>query len=327
MSFFKRRRSPEKRKHLAGLFRVAAYMTGVGVVCGALSVRAARAEVADQSIVVGRQMLELVGTNNGDVSHVSLNGQQMFLGTAVSREDIGTVLDRYEQHCKKNGAQSPESWQELSKNPVRENPTSAATLESFNTGVVRSGGDKEGTVICFVRSSQSKTSVAEALKSFGETGELGALGQLRYAYAKKTESGKTHILTGWTLDKFNVSAFTPPETGDVAGSDFPEMPRPDNAQRVLSARVEGTPFGLNVYRSDVEPKKVAEQFDEAMVKQGWFALDSEIEKRQDTSQDKAVGHLYEKDGVVLTLASSIQQGKTITVMGLAGVQAEARNNR
>lgn len=325
--FFKHRRSPEKRKHLAGLIRVFAYVSGVGVVCGALSIRAARAEVADQSLVVGRQMLELVGTKNNDVSHVSLNGQQMFLGSALAKDDVGTVLDRYEQHCKKNGAQSPESWQELSKNPVRQSETSAQTLEAFNTGVVRSGNEKEGTVICFVRSSSSKTSVAEALKAFGQTGELGALGQLRYAYAKKTEQGNTHILTGWTLDKFNVSAFTPPETGDVAGSDFPEMPRPENAQRVLSARVEGTPFGLNVYRSDVAPAKVAEQFDEAMTKAGWFTLDTEIEKHQDTSKDKAVGHLYEKDGVVLTLASSIQEGKTISVLGLAGVQAEARNNR
>lgn len=323
---FKHRRSPEKRKHLAGLVRVFAYVSGVGVVCGALSIRAARAEVADQSIVVGRQMLEMVGTSS-DVSHVSLNGQQMFLGSALSKDEVATVLDRYEQHCKKNGAQSPESWRELSKTPVRNSPDSAATLESFNTGIIRSGDEREGTIICFVRSSQSKASVADALKSFGETGELGALGQLRYAYAKKTEKGNTHILTGWTLDKFNVSALTPPDSGDVGGADFPEMPRPNDSQRVLSARVEGTPFGLNVYRSDVAPAKVAEQFDEAMTKAGWFALDTEIDKRQDTSQDKAVGHLYEKDGVVLTLASSIQQGKTISVLGLAGVQAEARNNR
>jgi hypothetical protein len=320
---FKARRSPEKRKHLAGLVRVLAYMSGVGIVCGALSIRAARAEVANQSLVVGRQMMELTNAQQNDITNVTLNGQSMFVGSSLSQEPVDDILNRYEKHCRENQAQSPDAWRAVG---AKDGKVTVDTIGGdFNSGVLRAGDEREGTVVCFVRSSQSKASVTEALKALNDTGELGAIGSLRYVYAKKTKKGNTHILTGWTLDKFNIGQFMPEEDKDVPGSDFAELPRPESSHRVLSARVEGTPFGMNVYRSDQAPDKVAADFDAQLSKKGWFALDTEISQHEDTSVNKGVGHLYEKDGVVLTLASTIQEGKTITALGLAGVQTEANN--
>lgn len=315
---FTRRTSVEKRKHLAGLARMFGYFSVLGIVCAGVSVRNARAEVGDKSIALGRQMLELANATQHDVTKVNLNGQPMFIGSSIGKDSVQGVLSRYEQHCKTNAAQSVESWKELGG---KTDEQKKEDVTGFTTsGLMRSGGDQEGTVICFVRSDQSKASAKEAFKSFTETGELGALGQLRYVYAKKTSKGNTHVLTAWTTNKFNLNEILPKEGGgDVPGSDFGgDIPRINGSQRILSTMVEGTSFGVNVYRSDMAPKDVAKLYDTELTQKGWFALDAEIEAK---SKDKAtIGHLYEKNGVVLTLATNVQDGKTFTALGLAGVQ-------
>jgi hypothetical protein len=108
---------------------------------------------------------------------------------------------------------------------------------------------------------------------------------------------------------------------DVPGSDFAEISRPKDAQRILATRVDGTPFGVNVYKTDAPPTEVAKFYDESLIKQGWVAVDAELDKRgHEPTERAAIGHLYEKDGVVLTLAAHVDTGKTFATLGLAGVQ-------
>lgn len=308
------RRSPEKRKHVAGLLRAFAYLSVVAVGCGALSVRAARAEVGEKSLAVGRQIYELSRAFQNDVTPVTLNGQQMFMGSSLSHDAVGDVLERYHDHCVSNAAQTPESWRALTSEGAA--PAKAAKPGLLGDGVLRAGDDKEGTVVCFVRSQDAKPSATEAFKAFAETGELGAIGQLRYVYAKRTEQGNTHVMTVWTTAKFSVRDLVPEEGKDAPGQDYPYAPRLPDSQRILSARVDGTTFGINVYRTKMPPGDVAAFYDEKMVAAGWNAIDAEL----DEEEAKPVGHLYEKDGVVLTLAAHLQQGETIAGLGLAGVE-------
>ena len=319
MGLLNRKGAVEQRKKLKGQLRLLGYVCVLGVACAALSVRAARAEVADQSLVFGRQLSELTNATVVDTQRISMNGQSMFVGSTLSKDSVTTTLDRFEQHCKKNSAQTPEEWKKLAdKSPE----ASDEGNQFFKTGLMRSGSDTEGTVLCFVRSSESKSTVGEAFSTFSETGELGAIGQLRYAYAKKTKKGNTHVLTGWTTDKFNLKDMMPPDDGkDVPGSDFAEIPRPKEGQRILATRVEGTPFGVNVYKTTGAPSAVAKYYDETLIKQGWAALDVELSKKTNEPKERAaVGHLYEKDGVVLTLASHLEDNQTYATLGLAGVQ-------
>lgn len=309
----------EKRKKLKGQLRLLGYVCFLGVACAGLSVRAARAEVADQSLAFGRQLSNLTNTQQVDTQRISMNGQSMFVGSTLGHDSVTATLDRFEQYCRRNSAQSPEEWKKLAdKSPEQ----STEGNSFFKTGLMRSGTDNEGTIMCFVRSSESKTTVGEAFSTFSDTGELGAIGQLRYAYAKKTKKGNTHVLTGWTTDKFNLKDMMPSDDGkDVPGSDFSEIPRPKDAQRILATRVEGTPFGVNVYKTTGAPTEVAKYYDETLIKQGWVAIDAELDKKADEPKERAaVGHLYEKDGVVLTMASHLESGSTYATLGLAGVQ-------
>jgi hypothetical protein len=318
MVLLNRRGAVEQRKKLKGQLRVLGYVCVLGVACAALSVRAARAEVADQSLAFGRQLSALTNTEVVDAQRITMNGQSMFVGSTLGKDSVPTTLDRFEEYCRRNSAQTPEEWKKLAdKSPE----ASAEGNSFFKTGLMRSGSENEGTVLCFVRSSESKTTVGEAFSTFSDTGELGAIGQLRYAYAKKTKKGNTHVLTGWTTDKFNLKDMLPADDGkDVPGQDFAEIPRLKDAQRILATRVEGTPFGVNAYKTDAPPTEVAKFYDESLIKQGWVAVDAELDKKGEPADRAAVGHLYEKDGVVLTMAAHIDTGKTFATLGLAGVQ-------
>lgn len=308
------RLTPARKAHLRGLLRVSAYFGALTVGVVALRIRAARAEFQDRSMDVGRQIAHLAQATQNDVNKLSINGQAMWVGSSLTDKPVKNILDGYEAYCKDNGAHPAEDWRALAKKA----DTKVTPSAIFSTGILRGGGDAEGAVMCFTKGDRTKASFTEAIKSFHATGELGALGALRYAYARQTEKGNTLVLTAWTDDRFNVGKLIPEEGKDAAGFDFPEVPRAPESERVFSTQVEGTPFGLNVYRSPLAPSKVASFYDEKMRANGWGVFDVPMDE---TTPDgtPVLGRLYERDGVVLSLASHLEEGASFTALGIAGV--------
>lgn len=317
MNLFIRRHSPQKIKHLKGLVRAGVYLGALGLVFGAIQVRSARAEVKNRTLEMGRQMKELAKATQHDVNRINLNGQTMFLGSSSAEDSVKGVLDRYQGYCQKNLAQPADSWRKLAAD--KNAPPPEDTL--LGGGVMRTDAGDEGTVICFTKGAESKATTSEAFKSFGETGELGAIGGLRYAYAYKSAKGNTVVLTAWTDDKFNLVKMVPEDGKDSGGADFEGLPRPPGTQRVLSAVVEGTPFGVNLYRGGASPEKVMEGLDAQMHERGWFTFDTELDKRPEfeSEKNKPLAHVYEKDGIVLTVSSHRDDLGVLTGFGLAGV--------
>jgi hypothetical protein len=319
---FIRRLSVAKAKHVRGLLRAGGYIAVLSLGFGAFQLRAAHAEVKNRTVELGRQMYQLANATQHDVNKLTLNGQPMYVGSSVADDSVARILNRYADDCSQNAAQPVENWRELAKKVDEEKKKDTAPVSS--TGVMRGGSDREGTVVCFTKGASSKPTLGEALKTFADTGELGALGNLRYVYAKESSPGHTLVLTAWTDDKFNLSDLVPNGDVETKGSDFADIPRPDTATRMLSAQVEGTPFGVNIYRNKQGPMNVAGYYDAEMSKRGWFGVDTEMtEQRAKLGQDNddhLVGRIYEKKGVVLTLATHLEQdGDTITTLGLAGV--------
>jgi len=139
----------------------------------------------------------------------------------------------------------------------------------------------------------------------------------------KTDKGGSHVLAVWTNEKFNVKEFLPDGEKDVPGFDFPEVPRPAEATRIFSIHMEGAPYGVNVYQGKANsPEKTVAGFDHELTTHGWYALDIESHPKRNTEALKnATARLYEKDGAVLTLVSKIQDGQTVTALGMAGASA------
>ncbi len=313
---WRRQRTTAEASHLRGLARASAYVALLGLTLGALQVRSAHAEVKSQALEIGRQMLQLARASQHDVNKLSLNGQRLWLGTSLTSSDVAEVLDRYAESCATNAAQGPSSWRDLAVASRLASPSKTGL--SAGTGTLRAGDSAEGIVVCFTKNDHSLPGLREALTTFAQTGELGALGNLRYVYAKRSESAETVVLTAWTDDAFNLAEIVPAEGTEAHGADFTEFPRPPHARLRLSARVEDSPFGINVYRSHQRPQAIVAFYDAAMAERGWFAVDPEPHLHASKGAPECA-RLYERNGVVLTVASSAHDGSTLTGLGLAGV--------
>lgn len=304
----------KRMKHVRGLMRVAAYFSVTALVCCAYSVKVARAEARNRTLELGREMLDFAQARNHDVTPMTLNGQTIYLGSSVSDDAPDTILDRYEGACKADPGQPAMGWKDVEKanhGPVKDAPP-------ITSGVMRAGDGTgaEGSVVCFVRGENTKPSVGEAFQSFMQTGELGALGKLRYVYAKKSEqSGRTLVLTAWTDSKFNFREMMPEDGKDVPGTDFPELPRVPHSVRALSATSEGLPYGVNVYKTTDGPATTLAFYDTEMVKAGWRGYNPEMTEAKHGGQ----GRTYVKEGVVLTVGTKVGPEGNFVALGLAGV--------
>jgi hypothetical protein len=289
-------------RHVRGLARAGAYLLFTTLCASAWSIKAARAEMKEQTLSLGRSMAAIANATNHDVTPLRLNGERMLIASSVTGDGPGAVLDRYEEQCKKSDGAS--GWKELPK-------MDEATAPFGDNGLMRAGGDDEGSVICFVRGEQTRATVREAFESFARTGELGHLGKLRYVYAKKNPvSGRTLVLTAWTEDSFNVFDLMPEDGKDVRGDDFEELPRPRDSSRALAVRAEGLPYALNVYKTSAPPRTVLADYDTEMAQRGFRGFDPE--------DPEAPGRTYVKDGVVLTVAAHVEAGATFVALGLSG---------
>ena len=299
----------ERMKKARGCLRVAAYFAVLALAMCAVSIRSARAEVAEQALAMGRQIAMLAGAE-GEATRVLINGQGVVVGSSVSPDATSAVLDRFEEHCRKNLAQTSESWRDAL---VKDAPSEESDASYLETGVLRSGTD-DGIVVCFTRTPDSKATVKEALDSFGRTGDLNAFGALRFAYAKPTSRGQTHVLTVWTEEGFDFRKIMFEEGKDVAGDDFAEVPRLPESTRMMATRIDGAPYGMNVYVTSMPVGDVTAFYDRAMSEAGWGVLDPHLEQQTGGS-----GRSYERDGIVLTMHVSSESGKTFVALGLAGV--------
>jgi hypothetical protein len=301
--------------------RVWGYFCGLTLVCGVISVRNARAEYQDQTLLFGRQMLALAKASNHDVTKIIFNGQPVHVGSSVTEDSAARVLDRYEEYCK---ASSGQDFTDLEMNGTAKAGDLKADAPALaKAGLVRAGSDDDGSVLCFVKGPKTKATSTEAFQSFMATGELGAFGELRYAYASNGPSGKTLVLTVWTDSAFNLGDMIPSDGHDCAGEDFPEVPRVPSSTRVMAARADGMPYGVNVYKTSDAPSKTLEFFDREMKAAGWFTYDPEMTEAEHDGQGRA----YMKDAVVVTLGTSVQAEGNFVAVGLSGVGADDKLGR
>ncbi|MFT3774350.1 MAG: hypothetical protein QM820_54005 [Minicystis sp.] len=88
-------------------------------------------------------------------------------------------------------------------------------------------------------------------------------------FAQKTKTGRTHVVAAWTEGSFNVYALLPEAGKDAPGSDPQHAPRPPNAQRILSADIEGVPYAVRIYDTSASPADVVKVYDAEMAGRGW----------------------------------------------------------
>jgi hypothetical protein len=280
-----------------------------------IQARRARADVGEHVARLGKDLVQFKDVLQGTHT-VLVNGETMFLASAVLDQDKHTVLERFASNCRANAGGLREPFAMLSAGEQEHIATGAPNFLDLVLGVMRDETDDAGMVACIVHGDDvgGLRGTMARLHEVIETGELARIGSLRYASVRRLPDGKSHVLMTFTDGSFNLRRVLGLDGGDVGGSDPPNVPRPPSSRRLLSASADGQPYGVHTFQTSEPPDAVIAYYDEAMPKLGWVKdLDGQAMRR---------AAFYHRQGVLLTM-TAIETQKGVTMVTL--LEGSSRN--
>lgn len=284
------RRLAEKAKrriHLRGVIRVLVYCTFASLVIAFVSIRSAWGDFKDSAMIMGRQ-LATFGDVEGRINRVRLNGEPIYVTSAVTEAPAREVLDRFEGLCRQHAGGLDKMFEQLPQN-IKDD--FEAVDGTAGIGIIRNEAGPEGMIACLAQAPlDGWETLPQRLEQFLDSGDLSKVGDLRYVYVKENGEGRTHVITVWTDGPFNLFNVAPMDGEEAPGSDSPNAPRPDEAVRLLSATVEGAPYAVRIYDSAKAQNEVLAMYDEQMPARGWEPIPH-------VSDDAPYGRGYTREGV------------------------------
>jgi hypothetical protein len=288
------------------LLRLSAFLLFAQALGSLFLVRAVRAEVQDLMLSAGAQMMQLgkeLGTTTPRT--LRLNGAQIRMRVQSSHQHtLKQVLDQFEQRCRGSNGRFYEQ--------LREAPKTKAWTEdqlALFDGVIRVENERGGAVACLDVGDErgSATSLLERARRFVDSGDAASFGELRYVRAERTESGVFAVMM-WTDGPLNIKHMFPRE-GDAPGVEFPDLPRPPNSRRILSAWEEGQRPALNIYAAkDAQPESLDAHYRAELPKLGWELLTP-------PGSDGAVrGLLAMRDGTTVSFSHALVDDQATTTI-------------
>jgi hypothetical protein len=290
---------------LLKLGRATAFATVVLLLGLALTVHTARGHIEEKALQVGRDLAQFADLLQG-THRVRLNGETIYLASAVTDEDKHALLDRFDEHCREHSGGLAEEFARLPQAEQKKLAEKAPFSWKARFGMVRRETDEAGMVVCFAqREGDGLKSAIARLQAVVETGDLGAFGNLRYAFVRRTESGKSHVLMTFTEGRFDLNRVLG-RGQEAGGDDPPGAPRPSGGRRILSVSADGAPYGVQSFQTDATPESVAAFYRETMPTLGW-----ETALADDGIYNAAI---YQRSGVTMTItALELADGQPTTV--------------
>jgi hypothetical protein len=230
--------------------RVAAYVATVALILVGALVWHARAQLGEQLLDAGTAMLAYEGAHRQDSRRTLLfNGQEIHFSSGMTRHGLGRVLDFYEAHCLAHDGGVAEDVDAF----VDAHPE-VRIERSVLEPILRSERGDRGTVAClYTNESGGTAGLVERFRRYRESGDVSAIGDMRYLYAEEGENG-THFVIMWTDGPFVLRDMLP-EDRDAPGRDVGDLGRPEGVRRFASIREIGAPQAMTVYvarRDDLE---------------------------------------------------------------------------
>jgi hypothetical protein len=247
--------------------RLSFYFSGVFIFLSVVSARVMYAHAKEAALAFGRELSGLSELTR-DAEALLANGQRFRHASTVVEDDVPLVLDHLEAYCRAHPGLVGGALAELAARHPRLMAAHGPT-DSLRHGVIREGDAERGMLICFTdQRPGTLAELMEAARQLVETSDLTSFGQVLYSYAERTPGGRTHVVTLWAESGVDLGRMFP-ATGDAAGEDSRELPRPQNARRTLSAAAEGMPFALRLYETSASPSAVQGFYDDWMREHGW----------------------------------------------------------
>lgn len=247
--------------------RVMVYCAVVFGVVGVLALRSAYGDMKESALALGHQLSQfrdLVGSPH----RVLLNGQAIYVASAMTHQSVEKVLDRFDHACRQAGDGLEQEFQNL--------PAALHTkvVDQFGDegglGILRKENAFEGVVACLAQTpNRAAVPLTERLSQFVKSGDISKVGLLRYVYAEHIAPGRTHVITAWTNGSFHLFSLAPLDGSEPPGSDPQNAIRPPDSARLLTARIEGAPHSVRIYDSKAKPAEVFSAYDDQMPKLGW----------------------------------------------------------
>lgn len=302
-----------RRVRWAGIARVALYVGAVNLGVTYLLMRSAYAGAERAVQRFGVQLTkELGGQLVGEPQAVSVDGQLMFLAAKETALPVKSVLDQFDGHCEAHSGGLREEFAKIPGFEQRKWALPESMRDPGRIGIIRSdaghasASETEGHLVCIAQPGNGGgvAGVVERVKEFLATGDVSRIGDMRYVAARKMADGKTQVIAVWTEGAFNIEAMFP-DRGDAPGSDAPDVPRPPEAIRRLSAVVPERPYAVRSYDSTLAPAEVLTFYDRKLTAAGWETRPSALsdagpELRPDETR------AFTRDGRALLVSAKLQ---------------------
>jgi hypothetical protein len=248
--------------------RLTTYLVCVCLVLAALAARAAYARANEAALEFGEQLGGLEDLTRG-ANVVLVNGERFHRVIAFVDDSVGAVLERIQKDCET----APGLLGQAASEVARSHGKALAKYRlspRILRGIVRHEEERRGMVACFTDAQSSGLAdLADAAKRFTKTSNLAEFGHFRYAFARRTDDGKTQVTTLWADTDLNLSSMFPAH-GDAAGADSSVLPRPEMSRRVLAASAEGQPYALRLYDTADGATSVQRFYEDWLKKRGWI---------------------------------------------------------
>lgn len=248
-----------------GWLRLALYFAVIVALSGWWMARQVSAELSERALSIGRTVESWRDPAAG-TSTIRLNGARLTITSVSSEDEVTPILDRFTRMCARNSGGIHE---ELHSLIARGAKIPEHVADRF--GVFRAQhGERQGTAACFAREADGGMSnLLARVEKLVETGDLAALGQLRYVFAHRREgSSTTHVLTVISHEAMAIEQIFPAQ-GDAPGSDLVPGVRPERSRRLISAELEGTHQHAAIYEAEVSAEVALEAYDRALPVRGY----------------------------------------------------------
>lgn len=283
-------------RRLSGSVRLLGFGTALALGGALLASRSAKAQVGEAALHLGRE-IQAVSKNAQDTTSLRINGQELNVTITAVPGTVKEVLDGFQGACEADKAFSADKWRKENGQLV-----DMKGLVPLRGTAFRSAGQDDGVVMCFQKGEGSAEALNEALDMFAKTSDFGAIGKMRYVYAKKVENGKTHVIALWSGEHLKMGELMAAGPGDADGVDPALISRPKDSRRTMSVLATGTPYAAYFYESQSAPEILLEGYNQEMSGQGWTRV----------SPDNAGQNvrLFVKDGMEVVVTSERKDGKT-----------------
>ncbi len=269
------------------------------------------AQLGDDLMGMGASLMAFADEVHTDGPRaLSINGETVHLVSGSSPESLPDVLDAFEAVCLEHDAQFRQQITDLYAAhpdlPRRED------LETFRPSL-RRVAEHRGTIGCLDLGTERRSAgeLLDAAAEFNRTGDLSALGNIRYLFAQEADGGRTQYVALWTEGEFHVDHVLP-SAGDAPGEDLSSVPRAPDAVRSLYAHEVGRDDRFVIYQdSSLSEWELEHFYRTELAGGGWDVMDT----REEGAEQQTVVALREGRQVYITLDTDVRgRGRAVIAL-------------